>query len=146
MKIGVNFDKRRIIKTLPFKAEDIFLQLKNVTERRIALLKPAEECQETLKWLWKKSGYDTSACYKIICRSCGKTFFRRRPDARYCSYRCTNDSYMLRRKQRKEIEREKRCPICRNQFHAKRKDTLYCSARCKQQAYRNRVVTNISCA
>lgn len=53
------------------------------------------------------------------------------------------NAYLTRRKEKKNIERDKICPMCGIRFHAKRKDSLYCSPACKQKAYRqNKNVTD----
>lgn len=80
-----------------------------------------------------------SRCYKISCRHCGKEFFAQRPDARYCSYRCTNDAYIQRRRARRAASRQKKCATCGTGFVAQRKDAKYCNNACKQKAYRKSV-------
>ena len=97
-----------------------------------SLYENLEDIQEFLKEEYEKYGYG----YKCTCTWCGKVFYSRLPNAKKCSYRCTNDAKIANRKQRKELEREKMCPICGNEFHAKRKDSIYCSKKCKQKVYR----------
>ena len=77
--------------------------------------------------------------YKKYCVICNKEFYCRRPEGKYCSYRCRNDAYIQNRRLRKQIEKQRICVVCGVSFIAKRKDTLYCSAKCKQQRYRERV-------
>jgi len=102
--------------------------------------KPGEE-QEFLK----KDFEETGDNYRIFCVVCGKEFYCRRPEGKYCSYRCRNDAYIQRRREIKQIEKEKTCVVCGIFFLAKRKDTLYCSPKCKQKKFRERV-TDKSCA
>lgn len=71
------------------------------------------------------------------CAYCGDEIpnaFRRK----YCSYRCANDAYIARRREKQEAAREKVCAVCGERFNAKRKDAVYCSSACKQKAYRQR--------
>jgi hypothetical protein len=76
--------------------------------------------------------------YKLECVFCGNEFYCCNFIARYCSYRCTNDAYIARRKERKSKERQKICPVCNEQYQAKRKDSIYCSPACRQKQYRER--------
>ena len=97
-------------------------------------LQDSREIQEKLKKEYEKN-YECWV-YKCVCQVCGKVFYCRRPEGRNCSYRCENDIYIARRKERKLQERQKVCLVCGEQFQAKRKDTLYCSPKCKQKKYR----------
>lgn len=56
----------------------------------------------------------------------------------FCSYRCHNDYYMERRRERLRIAREKVCDVCETEFQAARTDSKYCSHACKQRAFRQR--------
>ena len=113
----------------------------------MTILIDSRDCQDSLENWWNEYGKDSSGCHKIICAFCGKVFYARSSNAKYCSYHCTNDAYIARRKQRKELERKKFCPVCGKPFQAKRKDSIYCSNKCKQKAYRqNKNVTDSSCA
>lgn len=78
-------------------------------------------------------------CHKLTCSVCGSTFFATRPDALYCGYRCRNDAYIARRRERRAAARRKRCEHCGAPFEAKRRDTRYCSNACRQATYRLRV-------
>ena len=86
--------------------------------------------------------------YEGICAFCGESFKSSSPKAKYCSRRCQNDAYMKRRKERKELEKQKICVMCKKQFTAKKKDAMYCSDAYKQKAYRKRMknVTDFSYA
>jgi hypothetical protein len=112
-------------------------------------LQNSEDIQDELKLEYEENiklyGYP-SYSYKINCHTCGKVFYCRRPEGKYCSYRCRNDGYIARRKIRNLKKRQKVCTVCGVSFTAKRKDTLYCSPKCKQREYRNRkLVTGNSC-
>lgn len=50
--------------------------------------------------------------------------------------RCVNDNYIQKRKERKQLEKNRVCVICNKPFVAKKKDAIYCSNACKQKAYR----------
>lgn len=104
------------------------------------LLKPARECQESLAEDYAK-GYYRPGCYQVNCFLCGKVFYARRPEARYCSYRCTNDANIARRRDRRKQARNKYCAYCKKAFTAKRRDAKYCSPACRQASYRQ-YVTN----
>lgn len=93
-------------------------------------------------WYWEKYG-DDIGCRKYSCQVCGAAFWASRP-ARYCSYRCTNDAYMKRRKTRQENARYKVCAHCQTPFTAKRSDTKTCSSKCRQAEYRARVTDGSS--
>ncbi|WP_153733487.1 hypothetical protein [Sporosarcina obsidiansis] len=100
----------------------------------------SEEVQRILKEQYNPKHKDVGP-YKMECHHCGKSFFALHPSARYCSYRCTNDSYIARRKVRREVARRKECGNCSITFVAKRNDAKYCSPACRQAAYRKRSVT-----
>lgn len=90
-----------------------------------------------------KKDYEAGNAYKKKCVVCGTEFYAERPEAKYCSGGCSTNAYLTRRKEKKNIERDKICPMCGIGFHAKRKDSLYCSPACKQKAYRqNKNVTD----
>jgi endogenous inhibitor of DNA gyrase (YacG/DUF329 family) len=75
--------------------------------------------------------------YKLKCIRCGTEFDTIRFDlAKYCSYRCRNDTYIERRKEQLRNARIKKCLKCGIVFNAKRTDTIFCSAKCKQSHYR----------
>lgn len=77
--------------------------------------------------------------HKFNCHHCGKEAYAEYPHAKYCSYRCTNDAYIKRRKERRQEARKKNCMMCGRRFEAKRNDAKYCSLACKQSSYRRRV-------
>lgn len=81
--------------------------------------------------------YSCDACgvpvvYRYACNRNGNM----RHD--FCSYRCHNDYYMERRRQRLKLARNKVCQGCEKDFQAARIDSKYCSHACKQKAYRQR--------
>jgi hypothetical protein len=94
-----------------------------------------EQVQEELKEEFK-NGNKYDRVYILKCQYCNSEFFSRNYLTKNCSYRCTNDIGILRRKQRKLQERKKKCLLCGTDFTANRKDTMYCSPKCKQKAYR----------
>ncbi|MBG9940590.1 hypothetical protein ABD77_00790 [Brevibacillus formosus] len=100
-----------------------------------------ERGQQILREQYVRGWYDLpgSRCYRRNCHHCSVEFFAQRPEARYCSYRCTNDAYIKRRKLRREENREKKCVACGVDFTAKRNDAKYCCGACKQKAYRKNV-------
>ena len=52
-------------------------------------------------WAWW--GHDTPGCYRRLCAACAAckaVFYRRHPDALYCSDRCRNDTFIRRRRER----------------------------------------------
>lgn len=75
----------------------------------------------------------------LICWHCQQPFYAKHPLARYCSYRCTNDAFIARRRESRARAREKVCRTCQSGFIAKRADTKYCSQKCRQAAYRRAV-------
>ena len=80
--------------------------------------------------------------FKITCSYCGSDFYASNRMQKYCCYRCTNDAYIKRRKERKALEKQKVCVMCGKDFEAKKKDAVYCSNACKQKAYRQKSVTD----
>ena len=102
----------------------------------------SERVQQILKEQHDRRG-DGMGAYKRACWQCSKEFYAMRPESRYCSYRCTNDSYISKRKKLREISRQKVCGQCGVEFQARRNDAKYCSTACKQAAYRKRNVTDI---
>lgn len=87
------------------------------------------------KWYYQHS-------YKLTCHHCGSIFYSVSKRAKYCCYRCSNDNYIAKRKERKALEKQKVCVVCNKPFVAKKKDAMYCSNACKQKAYRHRKVTD----
>lgn len=77
----------------------------------------------------------------LKCWRCGGRFDALHPLARYCSYRCTNDAYIDRRRERRKQARVKTCGECATPFTAPRSDAKFCSPKCRQAAYRERRVT-----
>ncbi len=57
--------------------------------------------QDWLKESWEEYG-ESYGYYKLYCFYCGDEFYARNPKAKYCSARCVNDAYILRRKARKQ--------------------------------------------
>ena len=78
--------------------------------------------------------------YRLTCVHCGGEFTARHPLAIYCSYRCRNDAFIARRRERRaaSFDRKKTCGVCGEEFTAARRDTKTCSAACRQKAYRRR--------
>lgn len=76
--------------------------------------------------------------YKKECEYCGETFYAFYPLRKYCSYRCKNDAYIERRKERKKKARKKTCEYCGKEFQAGRVDAKYCSSKCRVYAWRDR--------
>jgi endogenous inhibitor of DNA gyrase (YacG/DUF329 family) len=77
-----------------------------------------------------------------ICAHCGDMFNGVR-DAKYCSDRCVNDAYIVRRRERARLRRANAntCVVCGSpveQVGGLVKIRLYCSNACKQKAYRQR--------
>ena len=70
-----------------------------------------------------------------LCKFCGIRAVKSY-NSKYCSQRCINDAYMMRRKQRHEQALLKICSFCGTEYKAKRIDTKYCSCSCKQAAFR----------
>ncbi len=101
------------------------------------------EQQELLKEWYEKEAPERQykhwteyRTHKLICEHCGSEFYCRNYLAEYCSNRCRNDANVARRKQRKQVEREKICSICGIPFIAARRDAVFCSAKCRQKNYR----------
>ncbi len=92
--------------------------------------------ETSLKWSKKYH-----ATYRK-CVFCGDTFKGVR-DAKYCSYRCVNDAYIARRRERRRQRRANanKCIVCGahvEQASGCVKLRRYCSNACKQRAYRQR--------
>ena len=105
-------------------------------------LKSSRECQDSLQHRYEQYG-EGNGCYKRQCSNCGKMFYARRPEAKYCSYRCCNDFHIGQRTARKYIQRLKTCLTCGKLFRGKKVDAKYCSAACKQVAYRKSKINQI---
>jgi len=65
--------------------------------------------------------------FKLTCAYCGKEFYSKNRKQKYCCYRCVNDNYIQKRRERKQLEKNRVCIICNKPFIAKKKDALYCS-------------------
>src|SRR5579864_9321502 len=84
--------------------------------------------QEYLKRNWHEYSMLSErerGSYKRTCRQCQKEFYAGYPYAKWCSYRCTNDSYIQRRKERNEKSRHRVCLECKQEFIGTRKDAKY---------------------
>lgn len=98
--------------------------------------------QEKLKRKYESEWNDVYGVHKCTCFVCGTVFYTKLERGKYCSYRCRNDGYIMRRKQRHEQALIKKCSVCGIEFKAKRTDAKYCSCACKQSAYRKAHVTD----
>lgn len=81
------------------------------------------------------------------CQHCGKSLdeipargiFRVKRGAamKYCSYRCINDSFIKRRKERNAQQRKNiSCKNCETKFDGSRKDAKFCSSKCRVYYFR----------
>ena len=74
------------------------------------------------------------------CAFCGDIFTTYPPAPRYCSKRCQNDAYMMRRMVRlAERRRGRICEWCMKAFASTRMHARYCRPACRQAAHRTRV-------
>lgn len=102
------------------------------------------EYEERQAWLKKEyedflnGKWQYQYVFKLKCAYCGQEFYSKNRRQKYCCYRCVNDNYIQKRRERKALEKEKICSICGKQFTAKKKDAMYCSNACKQKAYRRK--------
>ena len=79
--------------------------------------------------------------YDKTCVVCGDSFKSARPHGKYCSLRCSNDAYILRRRKQTDKKRVEVlvCAICDAPLTQEMgKIKQYCSNACKQKAYRMR--------
>jgi len=79
--------------------------------------------------------------YNKTCAVCGDSFLSDRPHGKYCSLRCSNDAYILRRRKRVDKKRAEAlvCVVCDKPISQEiGKIRWYCSNACKQKAYRLR--------
>lgn len=83
--------------------------------------------------------------YVLQCHRCGEDFRAIYPTGKWCSYRCSNDAYIDRRREWRREARILNCGQCGVRFNAKRRDASFCSPACKQRAYRLRTVTALGC-
>lgn len=65
-------------------------------------------------------------CYKLKCVVCGQEFWAKRPDRKYCCYRCTNDAAIIRRRNWRKKQRNKICLFCRHPFTAQTRKAKFC--------------------
>jgi hypothetical protein len=75
------------------------------------------------------------------CVVCGDDFKSSRSDKKYCSVRCANDAYILKRRNKTEQKRQSfsKCIICGQPLkQTSNKIKMYCSCACKQKSYRCR--------
>ena len=56
----------------------------------------------------------------------------------YCTRGCELAARTRRRREARELARERRCGQCGDSFAAPRRDAAYCSPACRQRAYRQR--------
>ena len=94
--------------------------------------------QKILAANWKRYWGDgaVSGSYKLFCECCGRLFYARRRDAKYCGRRCGIQANMKARQVRREEARQKTCNRCGVAFSARRSDALFCSGTCRQAAHR----------
>ena len=72
-------------------------------------------------WEEKQAPLKKYGAYRLECWHCGREFYARYPLARYCTYRCVNDAYQKRRKERKEEIRGNRVRLfCQKKFSVKK--------------------------
>ena len=89
----------------------------------------------------KRGSQKSYATYRP-CVHCGDSF-KGITSAKYCSDRCVNDAYIIRRRERAQLRRAnaQNCVMCDasvEQGDGCVKIRLYCSNACKQKAYRQR--------
>ncbi|MBU4300969.1 MAG: hypothetical protein KKB09_07180 [Nanoarchaeota archaeon] len=99
------------------------------------------EKQKTLK-----NDYDSdifcecqSNILKLLCVNCNSFFYTKNSTAKYCSYRCRNDVFIIKRAMQREKNRDVRCYSCYKDFKSKRNDTTFCSNACRQKYYRKKL-------
>lgn len=78
------------------------------------------------------------ANYRKQCMFCGEVFYAKSPKRKYCSYRCTNDAYITRRRERNKLKRRKVCLFCKTPFTAKSLKARFCSPKCRVAHFRKR--------
>lgn len=108
-------------------------------------VEPDDPEQEELKKKYESSG-TFGYVGRGICQHCGIVFYwvdkgKHGIVRKYCSGRCANDAYILRRKARHKAALQRICPVCGKTFVAKRTDSVYCEGACRQKAYRQRSKT-----
>ena len=84
--------------------------------------------------------YNEGIMYDLSCSDCGEVFTSKRPDKRYCSYRCQSRVGRRRRGEQSDITKAGRdCPQCGNHFDIAPPSTnqRYCSENCSRDAARN---------
>src|ERR1035438_9566857 len=75
--------------------------------------------------------------YDLFCCSCGAQFSAKRPDKRYCSFKCQSRVGRLRRHEQTDITRSGRdCRICGKHFDIvlPASNRRYCSEECAREA------------
>jgi hypothetical protein len=64
--------------------------------------------------------------YKKECEFCGEIFYSKSSKRKYCSYRCGNDAWIIRRREYNKQKRNKVCLFCKTSFTAKSRKAIFC--------------------
>lgn len=78
--------------------------------------------------------------YNTVCEYCGKAFISHNKSARFCSKKCKDVAYRLKKGigcNYKVEPSQKTCPVCGKTFYTFRERTKTCSCECSKQ-YKNR--------
>ena len=88
-----------------------------------------EELQTVLKYIYYHEGRYWGRGYvrKLECVVCGNIFYAKYPHTKYCTYRCSMDSYVEKRRQRTKSKYWSAvCQHCNSRFNTWRVDSKYC--------------------
>lgn len=78
------------------------------------------------------------ACHRLKCVVCGQEFWAKRPDRKYCSYRCNHKAAQNRERKKRQQQRFKKCLVCNQSFQAKSAKAVFCSLRHRVAYFRQR--------
>lgn len=93
---------------------------------------------------WDRSGYRYADRDRYLneleghvrqCQHCRAMFLSRNSVRRYCSIRCSNDAYILRRRGRAKRPPRRLCAYCGKEFQPKRRDAKFCTTSHRVLAY-----------
>ncbi len=82
-------------------------------------------------------GYE-SLNFKKNCSVCGNLFYSKSRRRLYCSYRCSVDAGIIRRREHVKQRRNKVCLFCKTRFQAKSNKARFCSLKHRVAYFRQR--------
>lgn len=84
------------------------------------------------------------ACHRLKCIVCNQEFWAKSTKRNTCSYRCSVDLGIIRRREKREKARNKICLFCKQPFTARSKKALFCCLKHRVSFFRQQKRKEVS--